>query len=238
MPPGCVYPVASAGKAMYTPRPTRGKPRNAATNKAYACGSVNSTSAAVSPTPSRTIANGQNRPSIARAYFFTQAIPRALCRNPARGSPSPRRIVTPEHLRQRVDQLAHGAARGAASISGGSRFFPSLAARFTPSRPRSTAAFSRFAFRARNFATCSRSTVGSRTKVSMRLLVGLGEGIDADDQLSLGVHIALIRERGVGDLAAEKARFDGRDHATHSFDAVEILLALRPASACVSVSTK
>ena len=55
-----------------------------------------------------------------------------------------------------------------------------------------------------------------------RLLIRLDERIHADDQLPLGVDVALICERGIGDLAAEEAGLDGRDHAAGRLDAVEV----------------
>ena len=63
-----------------------------------------------------------------------------------------------------------------------------------------------------------------------RLLIRLDERIHADDQLPLRVHVSLIGERGIGDLAAEKAGFDGGDHAAGGFDAVEVGLGVVLAS--------
>ena len=58
-------------------------------------------------------------------------------------------------------------------------------------------------------------------RTSIGFSVRFDKRVHADDQFSLCVDISLIGERGVGDLAAEKASFDGGDHAAAGFDAVK-----------------
>ena len=118
----------------------------------------------------------------------------------------------------------------AASSNGPTRFWLVAAARRTSPRHRRTSPASTPA--------PGRSQRGDLVSLDLavhgedlhRLLIRLDERIHADDQLPLRVHLALIGERGIGDLAAEEAGFDGGDHAAGGFDAVEVIAGRRAAS--------
>ena len=110
----------------------------------------------------------------------------------------------------------------AASSSGPTRFSFVAAARRTRARHRSISPASRrpAACSQRGDLVCLDLVIHGEDL--QRLLVRLDKRIHADDQLPLGVDFALVGKRGIGDLAAEEAGFDGGDHAAGGFDAVEV----------------
>ena len=59
-----------------------------------------------------------------------------------------------------------------------------------------------------------------------RFLVGFLEGVDADNQLALGIHFALVGESSLGNLPSEETGLDGVDHAALLLDPLEVIAGL------------